>query len=262
MSTARKATWFNRIQIPSWPSWPLRSRYKTPFPLSLNDLYISHLPPMSQRSYIFDIMRPQWPPIWIFPQKLCLSALSLILFIIHAMALYPQPPDVRACSRFLGHPLDRRACQAAVDNLPRGTLPSIFTTRRHTATNNYIQVPVRYHDTELTSSCVVTIDLDGHSLTDQFVSVPWDEIRKMAQVVVDICVSFLDRGGFITYGVGRALESLIHPTTYGINNAEIPTPAWVQQPDGTVEFIAIPSVSATTEYSKFHGTILNSRLAL
>ena len=80
----------------------------------------------------------------------------------------------------------------------------------------------------------------------------------MAQVVVDICVSLLVRGGFITYGVGRTLESLIHPTMYGENNAEIPTPAWVQQPDGTVEFVAIPPVSATTEYSKFD----NSRLAL
>lgn len=204
-------------------------------------------------------MRSQWPPVGLFPQRLCLSALSLFPFINLAIALYPQPPDARACSRFLGNPLDRRACQAAVGNLPRGTLPSIFTTRRHTATNNYIQVPVRSHDTEPTSSsCVVTIDLDGHSLTDQFVSVPWDEIRKMAQVVVDICVSLLDRGGFITYGVGRTLESLIHPTMYGENNAEIPTPAWVQQPDGTVEFVAIPPVSATTEYSKFD----NSRLAL
>ena len=206
-------------------------------------------------------MRPQWPRIWPFPQNVGLSALSLSTFILHAVAFYPQPPDARGCSRFLGYPLDRRACQAAVNNLPRGTLPSIFTTRQHTATNNYIQVPVRYNDTELTPSCVVTIDLDGHSLTDQFVAIPWDEIRKMAQLVVDICVSLLDRGGFVTYGVGRTLESLIYPTAYGENNAEIPTPAWVQQPDETIGFVAIPSVSATNEYSKFDGTILNSRLA-
>ncbi|CAD6588376.1 MAG: hypothetical protein ASARMPRED_003540 [Alectoria sarmentosa] len=70
----------------------------------------------------------------------------------------------------------------------------------------------------------------------------------MALQLVDSCVYFLSRGGFITYGVGRTLESLIYPTTYGGDNAELPYPAWVWEPDGTAEFVAIPSNPATDEY--------------
>lgn len=88
-------------------------------------------------------------------------------------------------------------------------------------------------------------------MNDQFVFVPWDEIREMAQVIVNVCVDITSRGGFITYGLGRTLEALIYPTTY--QNTEIPTPAWVWQPDGTVESVAIPSMPAINEYSKFSG---------
>lgn len=167
------------------------------------------------------------------------------------MHSYPESPDTMSCSQFLGLSLYHWACQEAVDKLPRGTLPSIFTTRPHSATNNYIQVPVHYADAETRPSCTVTIDLDGHSLNDQFVFVPWDEIRAMAQLVVDSCVDILSRGGFITFGVGRTFESLIHPTAYGGDNDEIPTPSWVLQPDDTVESVAIPFVAASNEYSKF-----------
>ena len=169
---------------------------------------------------------------------------------------YPEWPDTRVCSEYLGRPLSRPACQAAVDNLPRGSLPSIFTIRRHTATNNFIQVPVHYVDAESRPSCTIAIDMDGHSLDDQFVFVPWDEIRKMAQLVVDLCVGFTERGGFITYGVGRTLESLVHPTSYWGNHADEPRPASVWQPDGTVDSVAIPSVPVTNEYSKFCPTAL------
>ncbi|CAD6593016.1 MAG: hypothetical protein ASARMPREDX12_006656 [Alectoria sarmentosa] len=96
---------------------------------------------------------------------------------------------------------------------------------------------------------MITIDLDGHSQSDQFVFVPWNEVRDMALQLVDSCVYFLSRGGFITYGVGRTLESLIYPTTYGGDNAEFPYPAWVWEPDGTAEFVAIPSNPATDEYN-------------
>ena len=177
------------------------------------------------------------------------------------MGAYPELPDARACSQFLGRPLGHEDCQAAVDHLPRGTLPGIFTTRAHTATNNYIQVPVRYNDEDLGPSCSVTIDLEGHSLTDQFVLVPWDEIRDMAQAVVDSCVDILNRGGFVTYGIGRTLESLIHPMAYGGDDAKIPTPAWVRQPDGSIAYVAIPSPPAVNEYSTF-GCTLNIRIAL
>lgn len=177
------------------------------------------------------------------------------------MGPYPVSPDVQGCGQFplpAEHPLTHWACQGAVDNLPRGALPSIFTTRAHTATNNYIQVPVQYTDAEPNPGCMVTIDLDGHSENDQFVLVPWDEIREMAQVIVDTCVDLLARGGFITYGVGRTFESLVNPTTDEGNNVDIPTPASVLQPDGAVEFVAIPPSLPTNEYSKFRGTILKS----
>ena len=176
------------------------------------------------------------------------------------MGSYPESPDTRVCGQTLGWPLTHSACQAAVNSLPRGSLPSIFTTRSHTVTNNYIQVPVHYSDVDSRPSCTVTVDLDGHSRTDQFVSVPWDEIREMAQVVVDTCVDLMHCGGFITYGVGRTLDSLVYPTAYEENeenDADIPTPAWVQQPDETVESVAIPSVATHHRYSKFSGTRLD-----
>ena len=189
-------------------------------------------------------MRIRWVSAW--PSSGFLRLFPLIASP-YASGSYPESPDTKACSQYLGYPLSHWTCQAAVDNLPRGALPSIFTPRAHTATNNYIQVPINYADDELSPSCQVTIDLDGHSLNDQFVFVPWDEIREMAQVIVDLCVDLTNRGGFITYGVGRTFESLIHPTNY--DNTEIPTPAWVRQPDGTAEFVAIPNIPEVNEYS-------------
>ena len=177
------------------------------------------------------------------------------------MGAYPESPDARACSQYLGRPLGHEECQAAVDNLPRGTLPSIFSTRAHTAANNYIQVPVRYNNDEIRPSCSVTIDLEGHSLTDHFVFVPWDEIRENAQAVVNSCVDMLKSGGFLTYGIGRTLESLIHPMAYEGDDAHIPTPAWVRQPDESIAYVAIPSRLARNEYSRF-GCTLNTRRAL
>ena len=198
-------------------------------------------------------MQPQWPSRCSPSKKLCLLSLIASPYQVYAVDSYPQLPDTLACSRVYQRTLGHGACQAAVDNLPRGALSSIFTTRARTATNNYVQVPVSYADAEPVSNCVVTVDMDGHSQNDQFVVVPWDDIREMAQAVVDTCVGPWTRGGFITYGVGRTLESLIHPTAYGANN---PTPAWVLQPDDTVEYVAIPSMPVMNEYSKFRGTAM------
>ena len=209
-------------------------------------------------------MRPHWPPTRPPPGKLNLFLLYLsssLKSLKYGVGAYPESPDARACSQFLGRPLGHGECQAAVDNLPRGTLPSIFSTRAHTTTNNYIQVPVRYNNDEIRPSCSVTIDLEGHSLTDQFVFVPWDEIREMAQALVDSCVDMLKCGGFITYGISRTLESLIQPMAYGRGNANIPTPAWVRQPDESIAYVAIPSRSAGNEYSRF-GYTLNTQTAL
>lgn len=172
---------------------------------------------------LFSGMRLPWLSVWPSSGILLLFTLIASPHVAFVAGSYPESPDAKACSQILGYPLSHWPCQAAVDNLPKGTLPSIFTTRAHTETNNYIQVPIDYADAESNPSCRVTITLDGHSQNDQFVFVPWNEIRKMAQVIVDRCVDLFNRGGFITYGVGRTFESLINPTSY--DNVEIPTPA-------------------------------------
>ena len=172
-------------------------------------------------------------------------------YVPPATGYYPVTPDTQACSRFLGRPLYHLDCQAAVDSLPRGSLPSIFTIRARTTFNNYIEVPVYHVNSQFNPSCMITIDLDGHSRTDQFVSVPWDEIRQMAQAIVYRCVDRFQLGGFITFGVGRTFESLIFPTTYGTDHVPIPNPASVLQPDETVSFVAIPYTPPTTDYSEF-----------
>lgn len=190
-------------------------------------------------------MRLQWSSTWL--------PLTASPYVAYAVGPYPVSPDAQRCSGVLGRPLGPLACQAVVNNLPRGTLPSIFTTRARTPVNNYIQVPVLYTNAGPDPACMVTIDLDGHSLTDQFIFVPWDEVRKMAQSIVDSCVSPMNRGGYITYGIGRTLQSLVHPTTYEGNNADIPTPIWVRQPDETINYVAIPSTPAADEYSELCG---------
>ena len=203
-------------------------------------------------------MRPLRSSVWHFAGRLCLCALLISPHIFHTVTSYPEPPDALGCSRTLGRPLSHWACQVALDNLPRGSLPSVFTTRAHTRTNNYIQVPVRNAGVEPRPDCVVTIDLDGDSVNDQFIVVPWDEIRKMTQRIVDTCVKLLGGGGFITYGVGRTLETLI---ANGENNDDNPTPTWVRQPDDTVEYVAIPLVSAVGRHSKFNYFALDAQPA-
>ena len=195
-------------------------------------------------------MRLKWPFLWAASLKWYIFTLAS-LYVRSATGSYPVSPDVQACSNSLGRPLYHSDCQAAVDSLPRGSLPTIFTTRAHTTSNNYIQVPVRHVNAQPNPSCMITIDLDGHSQSDQFVSVPWDEIRQMAQVIVTRCVDRMHLGGFITFGLGRTFESLVFPTTYGTGNVPIPIPAWVWQPDDTVEFVAIPSTPPIVDYSEF-----------
>ena len=198
---------------------------------------------VKNNSRYFSSMRLQSLSYWPLEAKRSLVALLGISNLVSATVYYPEPPDTKTCSQFLGRPLDRSACQAAVDNIPRGDLPSIFTTRSQTATNNYVEVPVRYTDSDSDPRCVVTIDLDGHSQRDQFVFVPYDQVRVMAQRIVDFCVGIFDRGGFMTYGVGRTLEALITPTAYSGGNTDIPTPAYVEQPDESVGLgiVAVPS---------------------
>ena len=169
---------------------------------------------------------------------------------------YPTAPDLLSCSVFLGRPLTVRACQAALDGIPRGTLPTIFTTRARTASNNFVEVPQSYKDNEARPGCEITIDLDGHSQNDKYAFVPFDAVREMGQKVINTCVSYGSQGRFITYGLKTTIQALLDPTSYDGSSIDIPAPATVQQPDGTTDYteIAIPDEASSKafEYSKSH----------
>ncbi|KAL8827061.1 MAG: hypothetical protein Q9191_003417 [Dirinaria sp. TL-2023a] len=136
--------------------------------------------------------------------------------------------------------LKRPACETALSNLPRGTLLSIFTTRQGAPTNNWNHVPKRYVDLVDNPKCSITVDLDGHSLHDVFVLVPWDKIRAIAEDVIGFCVKDLSWGGWETYGLNASFEALMPPSPYDSLSPAAPTgPAVAYNPDGSGG-IAIP----------------------
>lgn len=177
-----------------------------------------------------------------WPFAITIWVMALLGYLPTALAWqrYPVPPDKMSCSKELGRPLARWKCQAAIDQMPKGRLPSIFTTRQRSPENGWVTVPQRFHDNQGINGCIVHIDLDGHSTKDVFVMVPWDEIREMAQIIMDSCVWQMGSGGFITYGLGKTLQSLTGPVLYDINGREVPRPAWAQQPDGSINAVAVP----------------------
>lgn len=187
---------------------------------------------------------------------LLLNVFSCFVFTLMHSAIaneYPTAPDTWDCRPSFGRLLQLSSCRTALDNIPRGKRASIFSTRARTAKNNWVQVPGRYTSGGAQPRCVITIDFDGHSQDDVFVVVPYDEIRKMAQKIVNSCVGYMQgKGGFITYGVGKSMDALIDPIAFGGN--PVPSPARVQQPDGTVDddHVAIPLSPASSDgYSEF-----------
>lgn len=144
--------------------------------------------------------------------------------------------DITVCDPRFGQPLFRAHCLAALLNLPDGSsLPSIFTTRRHSDTNNYEQVPRRFVDTVQNPACAITVDLEGHSMNDVFFLIPWDVIRSVAHLTILHCVGRSFMGGKSTYGIHRAFEAIIAPTPYDPG----PGPVAIVNPDGSVDSIAV-----------------------
>ena len=173
--------------------------------------------------------------------KNSLSSLSplAITITVHAILCNAQVKD---CDKEYGRPLDKSRCEVALSNLPRGALPSIFTTRRKTGTNNFVQVPKRYVDATRIPACAITVDLDGHSQHDVFVLVPWNSIRLIAAEIIEECVGIFTTGGISTYGLNQTFEAFIAATPYDPSiNAIRAEPASVLNPDGSIDSVAIPA---------------------
>ena len=163
-------------------------------------------------------------------------------------------PDIGSCSAIYGI-LRRAPCEVALEGMPTGSIPSIFTTRTSDAGSNFVTVPKRYVDAEVLPRCAITIDLDGHSRNDVFVLIPWKKIRSIVEDILDDCVDGYAWGGFETWGLKRPFDAVINPTLYNPNN---PVPAQVEQPDGTLDtsVVAIPPGDIS---SSGYGNVLTPR---
>jgi hypothetical protein len=160
-------------------------------------------------------------------------------------------PDVSSCGAIYGA-LSTSPCQVALQGLPSGSIPSIFTTRTSASDNNFVTVPKRYVDSETHPSCAITIDLDGHSKDNVFVLVPWKKIRTIVQDIIDGCVDRSHWGGFETFGLQRTFDAVIDPTLFEPNEANNAVPAQVEQPDGTLDttVVATPPDTSSSGYGK------------
>lgn len=148
-------------------------------------------------------------------------------------------PDIRTCS-FVYGALTRTACDAALQGIPTGELPTIFTSRRRISGTNFVSLPKRYADSEAHPSCVITIDFDGRSENNAFVSIPWDKVREKAQIVLDDCVgAAAGWGGYATYGLKKTFQALLDNTP--ASGLDRPQPAQVIEPDGSFSDVAIPT---------------------
>ena len=138
--------------------------------------------------------------------------------------------------------------------MPMGPQPKSFTTGASFASSNDIQVPVVYTDNEANPQCMITIDLDGHSKDNVSIEISWNDIKQMAWSLMAECIP-QQLGGVRTYGMADTLQALLKPTAYSdgspINLGGVH--AAVEQPDGTINSVAIPeslSVSANGGYSE------------
>ena len=159
-------------------------------------------------------------------------------------------PDVRSCHHEYGI-LDRRSCETAIELLPRGALPSIFSVGQETM-DNMFTLPRFEVDSAERPRCVITIDLDGHSDRNVFVLVPWNKIREMAESILDLCISSagFGWGGTVTFGLQRTFDALVNPAPYGPDGGQVAEPAEVIQPDGSRGIVAIPAGAFGQEYGR------------
>lgn len=146
-------------------------------------------------------------------------------------------PDVSGCSGLYGTVI-RPPCEVALDGLPTGSLPTIFTTKTRIAGGNFVTLPKRYVDSDR-PSCAITIDLDGHSQKDIFVLVPWNAIRRIVENILDDCVDRNFWGGFQTFGLQRSFDAFVESAS---RVKDSPPYAQVEQPDGAVDtsVVAMP----------------------
>lgn len=163
--------------------------------------------------------------------------------------------QIKVCGVHYGVRLQKPRCEAALSKLPEGHIPSIFTTREGRVPPNYVQVPQIFHDNDENAECTITVDLDGHSLSDIFVLVPWNKVRQLAAVIIEDCVAPYMKGGFNTFGLNRTFEALIPMTPYDTRvNPVRGRPAEVENPDGTTDdSVAMPAGydDGPSEYSLF-----------
>ena len=112
-----------------------------------------------------------------------------------------------------------------------------------------------YTDNEANPQCIITIGFDGHSKDNVSIEISWNDIKQMAWSLTAKCIP-QQLGGVRTYGMANTLQALLEPTAY-IDGSPINIDgvhaAAVEQPDGTINSVAIPeslSVSADGGYSE------------
>ena len=93
-------------------------------------------------------------------------------------------------------------------------------------------------------ACAITVDLDGHSLNDVFVLIPWDQVRHLAQIAINVCVDVHAEGGISFFGLNHTFESIIYRVPYDTRiNSAIHDTVDVMNPDGSIDSVAIPAGS-------------------
>ncbi|KAL8818190.1 MAG: hypothetical protein Q9191_007995 [Dirinaria sp. TL-2023a] len=157
-------------------------------------------------------------------------------------------PDIRSCHHQYDV-LDRPICNIALEAMPKGALPSIFSPRA-SIMDNAFTLPRFYVDSAERPRCVITIELDGHSNRNVFVLIPWDKIRDMAEIIMDTCIPLggYGWGGTATFGLQRTFDALVNLAPYDREEGQLAEPAEVTQPDGSGGFVAIPADAASQGY--------------
>ena len=184
-----------------------------------------------------------------FHIQLCLLVQLLAWLVLLGGADIVRP-DIRSCHQEYGV-LDRPSCDIALEALPKGALPSIFSSRQ-SIMDNLFTLPRVYVDSAERPRCVITIELDGNSNRNVYVLIPWDKVKEMAEIIMDSCIHIdgFGWGGTATYGLQRTFDALVFPTLYDREEGQIAEPAEVIQPDGSRGVVAMPADDANQGYGK------------
>ena len=89
---------------------------------------------------------------------------------------------------------------------------------------------------------MISIDLDGHSKKDVFVSVPWNTVRNLTENIIERCVDGPGMGGWETFGIKQSFDATINPVEPGPDANVGSGPVGVVNPDGTVTSVGFPQV--------------------